>query len=56
LIYNGEELEKKEWPEGLHEGEVVFAAKLADAGWYHVILKGEEDAPLLWTNPVWVVK
>jgi hypothetical protein len=56
LIYNGQELDKKEWPDGFQEGEVVFSVKLPDPGWYHLILKADEDKALLWTNPVWIVK
>jgi hypothetical protein len=56
FIYNGQEIDNQTFSEGLQEGELTYNLKLADPGWYHLILKGDEDKPLLWTNPVWVVK
>ncbi|MDR1309973.1 MAG: CehA/McbA family metallohydrolase [Deltaproteobacteria bacterium] len=55
LISNGQAASVLEWPEGLHEGDMVFPVDL-EPGWFHLILTGDDELDLLWTNPVWVEK
>jgi predicted metal-dependent phosphoesterase TrpH len=56
LIYNGAELERIKYPDGLTEGEIAFKPAFDKPGWFQLILIGPEEKQVLWTNPAWVVE